>query len=599
MRQWTRLGAYLLALPFAVGAVAAAILTGLLGEVVLETPALEPIERTDIAPGRAAVLEAASGACPGQEPLLPATPSAWQDLLERLSWLPTPVTLSDGGRSLAGLSVVVMPGGSCLSTAEAATLRGYVEAGGGLLAAGPLGVRDARSGRAGWGLLKDLLAAERFELFPDGRSALVAFREGSPLAAGLEALSLSPPPRGRVLAVATGVHPYWADSQLQPVDPTLPQAYQSAALTSAFGKGRVAWLGFAVAAGSSSPAAIRGQRLLRSAVTWAAGQPVVSLAQWPGRHRSAVLLRANLAGRPRNAAFVARMLVDARLRGAFVVTEESLGDLAGLDPPLSRAGEIALALRLEPGARPGSSLATAVKRLRIRSVLGAWPSGLLRYDASEEQAALASASAGLEFFLTEGVSGRGRPTVWRATRRFGPWRRRLEVVGFGRRGDDDLGLSPLGLAGLEPQWLRRRLLADFELARALGGLHVLSFHTQGLGAAQYTATLSWLVAEFAARGAWLAGPAQLVEWLRARAGLEMSANASSPGMLSLTLRAPAGAPREPVAVEVHVPPATHIVVASATPDCLTDEPAGDGAQRLILRLGSGTREYRCDLAFVP
>ena len=233
-----------------------------------------------------------------------------------------------------------------------------------------------------------------------------------------------------------------------------------------------------------------------------------------------VLLRANLAGRPRNAAFVARMLVDARLRGAFVVTEESLGDLAGLDPPLSRAGEIALALRLELGARPGSSLATAVKRLRIRSVLGAWPSGLLRYDASEEQAALASASAGLEFFLTEGVSGRGRPTVWRATRRFGPWRRRLEVVGFGRRGDDDLGLSPLGLAGWSLSGLRRRLLADFELAKALGGLHVLSFHTQGLGAAQYTATLSWLVAEFAARGAWLAGPAQLVEWLRARAGLE-------------------------------------------------------------------------------
>ena len=79
----------------------------------------------------------------------------------------------------------------------------------------------------------------------------------------------------------------------------------------------------------------------------------------------------------------------------------------------------------------------------------------------------------------------------------------------------------------------------------------------------------------------------------------MSANASSPGMLSLTLRAPRRSTTRAVAVEVHVPPATHIVVASATPDCLTDEPAGDGAQRLILLLGSGTREYRCDLAFVP
>ena len=324
----------------------------------------------------------------------------------------------------------------------------------------------------------------------------------------------------------------------------------------------------------------------------------MSLAQWPGRHRSAVLLRANLAGRPRNAAFVARMLVDARLRGAFVVPEASLGDLAGLDPPLARAGEVAIAMRLEPGARPGSALAAAAQRLRIRSVLGTWPSGLLRYDASEEQAALASASAGLEFFLTEGVSGRGRPTVWRATWSFGPWRRRLEVVGFGRRGADDLGLSPLGLAGLEPQWLRRRLLADFELANALGGLHVLSFHTQGLGSAEYAATLSWLVAEFAARGAWLAGPAQLAEWARSRAGLEMIADASSPGRLSLKLRAPAGAPREPVAVEVHLPPATRIAVAPASPDCLADEPPKDGAQRIILRLGSRARDYRCDVAFV-
>jgi hypothetical protein len=252
-----------------------------------------------------------------------------------------------------------------------------------------------------------------------------------------------------------------------------------------------------------------------------------------------------------------------------------------------------------PGAPSESVLANAARRLRIRRILGGWASGLLARDGSEEEAALASAVAQLDFFLTEEMSGRGRPTVWRATWRFGPWRKAFDVVGLGRRGDDDLGLSPLGFEGFEPQWLRRRLLADFELSAALGGLHVLSFHTQGLGAPERVATLSWLIAEFAARDAWIAGPAELADWVRARAGLEMIVDASTAGRLSVVLRASAKAPREPVAVELHPPPGTHAVVEAGSTDCVSDETSGGSPARLLLGPVAGAHDYRCAVAFVP
>jgi hypothetical protein len=499
------------------------------------------------------------------------------------------------------VSLVVVPGAVCLGRPEAVALRSYVLNGGGLLSAGLLGVCGAPDReRAASRWLEELVGAEHVEpLRVAPGPASVAFRDGSPLAAGLEALSLVPPRRGRLVAVAPGLHPYWSDSQLQPLDRTLPQGYQSAALTASLGKGRVAWLGFGLEPASSEPESTLVRRLVGNAASWAAGLPVVSLAPWPGPHRSAVLLRANLAGHPRNAAFVTRMLLDARTRGAFVVSDDSLEDLAALEPSLARAGEVVLVAHSQAVSRTSSQLQAAAERLNAWRVLGAWPSGLLTRDASAEQAALASAIAGLDFYLSEGASGRGRPMVWRATRRWGPWQRRSDVVGFGRLGDDDLGLSPLGLAGLPPQWLRRRLLADFEVSAALGGLHVLSFHTQGLGSPDRVETLANLAAEFVARGAWVAGPAELAAWSRARAGLEMIADATTAGRLRVKLRTSSAPPVEPVAVDVHPPPGTHAVVEPGSADCQASGPVSGGAERLLVHVGPEARDYRCDVRFVP
>jgi hypothetical protein len=333
---------------------------------------------------------------------------------------------------------------------------------------------------------------------------------------------------------------------------------------------------------------------------WAAGQPTVSLAPWPSPYLSAVLLRANLAGRPRNASFVAEALVDAQTRGVFVVRDDSLDELEGLEPPLSRAGQVALVAHAgaEPSPGPLARLGVEWQRLRVRHSVGAWPTGMLQGSGSDEQAARACATARLEFYLTEGASGRGVPAVRHATWRWGPLERRLEVVGLSRLSDDDLGLSPLGFPGLQPDWLRRRLLADFEVTAALGGLHVLSFHTQGLGAPEHVPTLSALAADFTARGAWVAGPAELVGWSRARAGLALTADTATPGRLRLTMRATAGVPEWPVPVHVNLPPATRALLERASDDCQLDPGWRGPGTRLLVRIADVTRDYRCELSFV-
>ena len=582
----------------AVGLFAAVLWAGWVGEVVLESEPREPTERLLLAPARAGLLDSSGRTCPGEDPKGSESLDSWRAWLKSLSWPSTTIAVEGIRGGVGALSLVIAPRASCLSVAEAAALRTYVHGGGGLLAVGPLGVRDERGREVGFGLLEELLGAEHFEALPDGETAFVALREGSPLAAGLTALRLDPPSKGRVLAVATGLHPYWSDPRFQPLDPSLPQSYQSAALTASFGAGRVAWLGFDPDPGGVTGA--RGPRLLRNAGSWAAAQPLVSLAPWPSPYLSAVLLRANLAGRPRNASFVVEALADAQTKAAFVVRDDSLEDLEGLEPPLSRAGEVAIFAHAGPEPSPGpfSRLQVELRRLRVRSSLGAWPTGILQGTGSDEQAARACATAGLEFYLTDGPSDRAVPAVRRATWRFGPLEQRLDLVGFSRLSDDDLGLSPLGFPGLQPDWLRRRLLADFEVTAALGGLHVLSFHTQGLGSPESVPTLSRLAADFKARGAWVAGPAELVGWSRSRAGLELTADMTTPGRLGLTVRASAGAPGWPVPVQVHSPPATRAVLESGSDVCQLDPTPRAPVTRLLVRVRETARDYRCEVVFV-
>src|SRR4030095_7855883 len=136
---------------------------------------------------RAAVLEVPACDCREEGTTLPATVEEWQQLVSDLTWEPTAVDGTDGAQSLAGVSLVVVPGAVCLGRPEAVALRSYVLNGGGLLSAGLLGVCGAPDReRAASRWLEELVGAEHVEpLRVAPGPASVAFRDGSPLAAGL------------------------------------------------------------------------------------------------------------------------------------------------------------------------------------------------------------------------------------------------------------------------------------------------------------------------------------------------------------------------------------------------------------------------------
>lgn len=170
-----------------------AFLAGLLGEVTAHaSPRTPPVHMT-LPAARVGCLHIVDRPCPGSEPMSRDEVDSWMTWLEGLSWSPTRLNAVDLDEGLEGLALVVAPRASGLSATEGAALRRHVRVGGRLLAVRSPGERDEKGGTVGWGLLEELLGAERFERLPGDTPAFIAFPAGSPLSAGLEALMLEPP----------------------------------------------------------------------------------------------------------------------------------------------------------------------------------------------------------------------------------------------------------------------------------------------------------------------------------------------------------------------------------------------------------------------
>ena len=181
-----------------------------------------------------------------------------------------------------------------------------------------------------------------------------------------------------------------------------------------------------------------------------------------------------------------------------------------------------------------------------------WARGVRPFgDTLDQAGGEVLGEAGVRYFLAAGGVDSVMPAA-RSVRRAPEWlTREGSIVSLVRATDDDLHLSPLGLEGLDPEWIVRRVGDDSEGVGRLGGLYVLSLHTQGLGGPDYLPALRAILSKLRASKSWIAPGGELSDWWSARSRVNVSLSAPSPTALRLDIVSRSNRPSENLALALY------------------------------------------------
>ena len=551
----------------------------------------------------AIVASEASEACIGAAEFS-AHANRWRVLLQGAGYKTEAIGDAQLEAGLDKYAALILPSVVCLGDAARVEIERYVRAGGGVVATWALGARDQRGEWRGYDFLQTLTGAIRFEIDAKSPPWFVSVRSGSPLGAGLPGGSrMQVTSLERLETTALDVDAFWSDAGLRPRSPGWPDDYQGAAVTRQLGEGRVVWLGFHESS-SVTEEADRSSALLLNGVAWAAGRPLVAVEPWPQPFSHAILVAVDVAEYPDRARRLATATAEARVPATFFV-DPSLTSDRGLVGELKAAGELALKWRHESEAGRARHALDRLNldwaRLALWSRSAVWARGVRPFGDTLDQAGSEFLSeAGVRYFLAAGGVDSVLPKA-RSVRRPPEWLTgEGSVVALGRSTDDDLHLSPLGLEGLNPEWIVRRVVDDSEGVGRLGGLYVLSLHTQGLGGPEYLPALRAILSQLAASSAWVARGGDVAEWWSARS--RITASLSSPSAASLRIEVVSGAsqPLENLALALY-PGALRGVpsvqsMSPGPPPQVTVDAAGQRLKIALPRLDPG-RAVRFELSF--
>lgn len=478
----------------------------------------------------------------------------WLDLTRKGGYRAEAIGDAQLVSGLDGYAAVILPSVICLSDPARAELERYLRAGGGVVATWALGARDGDGAWRGYDFLQNLTGAVRFELGRNEAPWFVSVRSASPLGAGLpggtrvQVTSLE-----RLEATALDADAFWSDAGLRPRVPALPADYQAAVVRKQVGEGRLVWLGFHENSAVTGEAE-RASAILLNGLAWAAGRPLVSVEPWPAPFTRSTMVAVDVSEFPDRARRLALELAQARVPATFFIDPDLAGD-GELLRELREAGELAIKWR---HASDGGRARHAFDRIRmdwVRLALWSrtfvWIRGVRPFgDTLTLPETEFLAEGGVRYFLAAGGVDSVLPSA-RSVRRAPSGWGEASLVGLGRSSDDDLHLSPLGLQGLDAEWIVQRLTDDSESVGRLGGLYVLSLHTQGLGGPEYLPALRAILARIAASTSWVARGGEIAGWWSSRSRLRLSLASPSPSVLRIDVTNEANRPLENAALAVY------------------------------------------------
>lgn len=533
-----------------------------------------------------------------------AHPQYWRDLLTQAGWASELISDDQLTTDLSPYSALVLPSAICLSDKQQNAIRAFLEQGHGVVATWTTGTRNGKCEWVGWQFLEEITGADAFEIPERPAPWYVSFAAANPITVGVPAGSrVQLESAERVSATASAVDAYWSDYRLFPVDSKLPAEFLGSVLHNQLQrKGRVVWLGFqenaAVAAGPDKRIL---DAVLLNAAAWAKADVLVGVDPWPAPYSGAVLMALNLKTDADNARYAAETLLRNHVQGAFYCDADHLRNSPALLEELREAGEI--------GSQGGQDAPVNNQRpwqlwyhlLRLRwqlkkisryQIAGFSPS----YERLPNAAIPGLRASGYRYYLAGGEGNTVLPQVLSVAAKWGRLSRQWPLLRLVRMGDDDLSLSPLGLTGLDQDWIVQRVQADADVIAALGGLYVFGYHSQGLSAPEYSNVLARLVQNWQAKRAWIATGTDLTNWWLRRQQLSVAASTADKGAVRLTVNYTGRDPIHGVVLSIYCPAETPtFTVATAIPSGAQPELMVDaGRQRVQLRLprlAAGTYSY--------
>lgn len=481
-----------------------------------------------------------------------------------------------------GAAVLVVPSSPCLTVATREAIDAALARGDGVLLTGLAGVQDAGCRQLGYGLITSLTAAWRVAPLGDRPMTYVTVPDGGPLASGIPpGARIDVKPGAQVALRLPSRDAFYSDYTLEPAGVANQPLLDGAIAHSARGRGRVVYWGFELRDVVGTPWG-RGisALLVRNSVAWAGGAPLAAVEPWPAGHRAAAVIAQDVEADFADARYALDSLAAAKVRSTFYLVSNLARHNKRLSKAMADAGEIGS--HTENHQRlGGATLDDQHKRLEVsqrelRELLGAPVSGLRPPEEQFDRATLVAwLKSGGSYVFGANDSRSGAPEL-------------LPLDGdtlvlFGRVTPDDFGTAADARAGVD--LAAAGYLDDFAKMRALGGLYILSYHSQLLARPDQVPVLARVARTIAADSAvWLVTVADVARWWRQRAALEVSTRSAN-GRLLVDVRNRGST--AVIGAVVRVVPADRRTARSATVTLLAAPP---GTVRLALPpLAPGTR----------
>ena len=414
--------------------------------------------------------------------------------------------------------VLVVPSSPCLTIDTRQLIDGAGARGQGVILTGLTGINDGGCRPLGLGLVVDVTGASRAAPLESRQMVYVTIPAGSPLSANIPPGSrLDLKPGSQVALRLFGRDAYYSDYDLHP-QPASKQPLMDGAIAHLDdGRRRTVYWGFDLRDAVDEPWNRSVLRMLvRNSVAWSARLPLSEIEPWPNGRRAAAALAQDVEDRFANSRHALDSLTAIGAPATYFLTSELALRNKELTSDIAKSGEIGTHSenhrRLGGLSMDAQNKRLAVTQSELVSLLGRRVRGLRPPEEQFDSATMAAWIAnGGTYLFGANDSRTAAPEL-------------LAIGGdtivlLGRVAGDDFALAARArtanadsIAGLA--------MSEFERLHALGGLYVLSYHSQMMGRAERVPALARLARSLMRdTSTWLATTGTIAAWWRARADL--------------------------------------------------------------------------------
>jgi hypothetical protein len=483
--------------------------------------------------------------------------------------------------------VLVIPSSPCMTIDTRAAMEAAASRGQGLIFTGLAGVFDAGCRRIGFGLIVGATGASRAQELEQRAMVYVVLPAGTPLSADIPPgarIELSPARQVALRHLSPDA--YYSDYALQPQPAGGQPLLDGALARSARGSARIVYWGFElhnVFPRDWNRSIVR--LLVRNSVAWAARVPLGWVEPWPRGRRAAAAFAQDVEYEFTNARFAVDSLRAAGVSGTYFVTSKYAAHYKRITRQLAAAGEVGTHTenhrRLGGTPRDVQHARLVTSQRQLKRLLGSPVTGLRPPEEQFDTATMAAwLAAGGKYLFGVNDSRAAAPELLRIGED--------TLVLFSRVVADDLAMISSGIRPDEHVFATQ-FLNDLAQVRALGGLYLLSYHSQLLARPELVSVVARVARAAAADSSiWTVTAGEIAAWWRARASLRVETRVNGRNVVAVTVRNRAEDSITGAVVRVVLPEARRVLGANTA---LLSSDAGMVRLALPTIPGSTTRSF--------